>query len=55
VLSRKGVVVFSDEYKAVIEATPEIRYKTSIVVWIFLAILLIVVLGLALIGVLLSN
>ena len=39
-LSEKGKMVFSPEYKAVIEATPHIKYKTSIVVWIFLILLL---------------
>ncbi len=38
--SAKGVYVFSDEYQQVIAATPEIKYKTSIVVWILLALLL---------------
>ena len=39
VLSKKGKMVFSDEYRAVIEQTPHIKYRTSIVVWIFLALL----------------
>ncbi|MGB8356488.1 MAG: DUF4339 domain-containing protein [Chthoniobacteraceae bacterium] len=39
-LSEKGKMVFSPEYKAVIEATPHIKYKTSIVVWIFVILLL---------------
>ncbi len=37
--SSKGVFVFSDEYKEVIAATPHIKYKTSIIVWILLALL----------------
>jgi hypothetical protein len=37
-LSRKGAVVFSDEYKQVIAQTPHIKYKTSVVVWILLAL-----------------
>ena len=46
VLCRKGVVVLSDEYKSIIEATPDIRYKTSIVIWIFVGILIsLIVLG----------
>ena len=40
--SRKGQVVFSDDYKKVIEATPEIKYKTSLIVWVLLIILVIV-------------
>lgn len=39
-LSQKGTMVFSDEYKAIINATPHVKYKTSIVVWILLFILL---------------
>jgi hypothetical protein len=33
--------VFSDEYKRVIAETPHIKYRTSIVVWIFLGLLLL--------------
>ena len=38
--SDKGKTVFSDAYKDVIAATPHVKAKTSIVVWIVLAILL---------------
>jgi hypothetical protein len=45
--SKKGNMVFSDDYKRVIQETPQIKYRTSIVVWIFLGLLLIlIVLGL---------
>ena len=44
--SDKGRTVFSDAYKDVIAATPHVKAKTSIVVWIFLALLLgLLVLG----------
>jgi len=43
VFSRKGTTVFSDEYRAVIEQTPHIKYRTSILVWILLGILLLLV------------
>ncbi len=44
--SDKGKTVFSDAYKDVIAATPHVKAKTSIVVWIFLALLLgLLVLG----------
>jgi hypothetical protein len=47
VFGKKGVTVFSDEYRLVIEQTPHIKYKTSIVVWIFLGlVLLLIVAGL---------
>ena len=38
VFSAKGKTVFSDEYQAVIEQTPHIKYRTSIVIWILLAL-----------------
>lgn len=52
-LSEKGTVVFSPQYKSVIAQTPHIKYKTSIVVWILLALiglLFIVGIGFALVG-----
>lgn len=39
VLSAKGRMVLSEEYNQVVAQTPHIKYKTSIVVWIFLALL----------------
>lgn len=44
-LSQKGAVVFSDDYKRVIQATPHIKYKTSIVVWILLGLLVLLLVG----------
>jgi hypothetical protein len=43
-LSSKGAMVFSSGYKEIIEATPHIRYRTSIIVWIFLFLLIGVIL-----------
>jgi hypothetical protein len=43
-LSTKGEMVFSDRYKEIIQATPHIKYKTSIIVWIFLFLLIAVIL-----------
>ena len=40
-LSTKGRIVFSPEYAAVIEATPHIRYRTSILVWIFVGLIVV--------------
>jgi hypothetical protein len=40
-LSGKGRMVFSSEYQTIIEQTPHIKYRTSIIVWIFLGILLL--------------
>lgn len=39
-LAAKGKRIFQPDYAAIVAATPHIRYRTSIVVWIFLAILL---------------
>ena len=47
--SQKGVYVFSPEYKQIIAATPHLKYKTSIVVWILLG-LVIAVIALAIVG-----
>ncbi len=41
--SQKGIYIFSPEYAQVIAATPHIKYKTSIIVWILLGILLTVI------------
>jgi len=40
VVGKKGQVVFSDEYRQAIAATPHIKYKTSVVIWIFLGLLI---------------
>lgn len=45
VFSEKGKTVFSPEYQEVIRPTPHIKYKTSIVVWIVLGILVLVIVG----------
>ena len=37
-LSKKGRTIFSPEYRDIVEATPHVKYKTSILVWIFLAL-----------------
>lgn len=39
----KGKFVFSREYRAIREATPHVRKKTSIVIWIFLGLVLFVI------------
>jgi GYF domain 2 len=43
VFSKKGATVFSEDYKQIIEQTPHIKYKTSIVVWILLILLLVLI------------
>jgi hypothetical protein len=39
--SKKGKMVFSEEYQAIRQATPDIKYKTSVIVWVFLIIILL--------------
>ena len=38
ILSKKGAMVLSPAYKEIIRATPHIRYRTSIWIWILLAL-----------------
>lgn len=45
VLSAKGKTVFSPDYQRVIEQTPHIKYRTSIVVWILLGLLVLLIGG----------
>lgn len=42
--SKKGSMVFSDEYKQIIKATPHIKYKTSVLVLVLLGLLVAVML-----------
>lgn len=44
ILSKKGRLVLSPEYAAIVAATPHIKYRTSIVIWILLGL---IVLGIA--------
>lgn len=54
VFSKKGAMVFSDEYRAVIEQTPHIKYRTSVLIWILVGLVLLLV-GLALLGAILGT
>lgn len=42
--SRKGAMIFSAPYRDIMQQTPHIQYKTPVLVWVFL-LLLIAVLG----------
>jgi len=42
-LSKKGRTIFAPEYQDVIAATPDVKYRTSILVWIVLALLIALV------------
>ena len=52
--SQKGKFIFSEEYKAVIAATPEIKHKTSPIIWGLLIVLGLFIL-LAIFGVLFGS
>lgn len=41
--SKKGSMIFSSKYAQVMADTPHIRYRTSILVWILLTIILVVI------------
>jgi len=43
IFSQKGKTVFSEDYRAVIEQTPHIKYRTSIVVWVLLGLVLLLI------------
>ncbi len=51
-LSAKGTRIFAPDYRDIVAATPDLKYKTSIIVWamlgILVAVLIAVVVGLAL-------
>ena len=49
IFSKKGKMVFSDEYREVMEQTPHIKYRTSILVWVLLG-LVVALIGFVLIA-----
>ncbi|MFM8570789.1 MAG: hypothetical protein ACKOAU_04250 [Pirellula sp.] len=54
-LSPKGEMVFSEGYKDIVRATPHIKYRTSIIVWIMLFLLIGVIAFFIIGGVMSSN
>lgn len=38
---KKGRYILSDEYREIVEATPEIKYQTSILIWMFLGLIVL--------------
>ena len=44
--SAKGKFIFSEDYRAVIAATPHIKYKMSVVIWGLVLIIVLLLLGL---------
>ena len=43
--SAKGKTIFTAEYRSVVEQTPHMKYKTSVVVWVVLGVLVLLVLA----------
>ncbi len=39
--SKKGQMVFSEEYQEIRQATPHIKYKTSMIVWLLLILVIV--------------
>jgi hypothetical protein len=48
--SKKGTTIFSDEYRRVIQETPHIKYRTSLLIWILLGLLLLLLGGMLVAG-----
>jgi hypothetical protein len=44
-LAAKGKRIFEDDYKDIVEATPHIKYRTSVIVWIMVGLLLLAAIG----------
>ena len=40
--SRKGRLILSPDYAAIVEATPDVKYRTTLLVWIILALVVVV-------------
>ena len=49
---RKGQYIFSDEYQAIRRATPHIVYRTSMIVWVLAALLVLLLIGAVIGGIL---
>jgi len=42
-LSKKGQRIFAPDYPDIVAATPEVKYRTSILVWVVLVLLVVVI------------
>lgn len=47
-LSKKGRTVYSPAYQAVIAATPQIRYRSTVLIWIFIVLILLTIIAIGL-------
>ena len=54
VLNKKGQVIFSQEYQEIIKATPQIGYRTPLIAWVLLGLILLIIVSAAL-GLMLSE
>lgn len=45
IMSEKGRMVFSEQYQHIIEATPEIRYRTPLIAWAFVILIIFLILS----------
>jgi hypothetical protein len=43
--SEKGKLIFSPDYAAIVEATPDVKYRTTLLVWIILGLIVLVLLA----------
>jgi len=43
VLSKKGRLILSREYVDIVTATPHVKYRTSIIIWIFLGLIALLI------------
>jgi hypothetical protein len=50
VLSKKGQLILSPEYAAVVAATPQVKYRTSLLAWIAVGLIAVLILIAILIG-----
>ena len=43
--SKKGTTIFSESYQQIVAETPHIKYKTSVVIWVIVGLLLTFIIG----------
>ena len=43
--SKKGKLILSPEYAAIVEATPDVKYRTTLLVWIILGLIVVALLA----------
>ncbi len=49
-LSKQGKRIFAPDYADIVAATPGVKYRTSVVTWIALALLVLILVGLAILA-----